>query len=237
MSDSPFAHLRRMDLWSTFAVYLLAGWSSVRKAPRLRVNHKVYFSWGQAVREVMAEECPELHQWWTTRHYRENLQPPEHIAAQQQAVITWIETTLNAQHATCPRCGGTRTYRIKGIRPKFKCDPCVTCFSILSGTPLAGMIRAELWVDFMKGVMDGESIHDLKRRSGLGMGGSTRWREQFLLLIEALGHPELLGWITWMRSRRHNEVSTFARQGAHLDKATRSIYPQGTRKGRFVSQK
>jgi hypothetical protein len=54
-------------------------------------------------------------------------------------------------------------------------------------------------------------------------------------LIEALGHPELLGWITWMRSRRHNEVASFVRQGGYLDKATRSIYPQGTRKGRFVS--
>ncbi|MHC8352940.1 transposase [Pseudomonas sp. RT4P38] len=237
LSDSPFAHMRRMDLWSTFAVYLLAGWSSVQIAPRLGVNHKVYFSWGQAVREVMAEECPELHQWWTTRHYRENLQPPEHIAAQQQAVITWIETMLNAQHATCPRCGGTRTYRIKGIRPKFKCDPCVTCFSILSGTPLVGMIRPELWIDFVKGVMDGQSIPDLKRRSGLGMGGSTRWREQFLLLIDQLGHPELLQWITWMRSRRNNEAVSFVRQGGHLDKATRSVYPQGTRKGRFVSKK
>jgi hypothetical protein len=99
------------------------------------------------------------------------------------------------------------------------------------------MIRPELWIDFVKGVMDGQSIPDLKRRSGLGMGGSTRWREQFLLLIEALGHPELLQWITWMRSRRNNEAVSFVRQGGYLNKATRSVYPQGTRKGRFVSQK
>ncbi|MDI3273000.1 hypothetical protein ACYZT3_01880 [Pseudomonas sp. MDT1-16] len=84
--------------------------------------------------------------------------------------------------------------------------------------------------------MDGQSIPDLKRRSGLGMGGSTRWREQFLLLIEKLGHRELLQWITWMRSRRNNEAVSFVRQGGHLDKATRSIYPQGTRKGRFVAR-
>ena len=57
LSDSPFANMRRMELWSTFAVYLLAGWSSVQIAPRLGINHKVYFSWGQAVRKVMAEEC------------------------------------------------------------------------------------------------------------------------------------------------------------------------------------
>jgi transposase-like protein len=237
LSDSPFANLHRMELWSTFAVYLLAGWSSGQIASRLGVNQKVYFSWGQAVQKVMAEEFPELHQWWTTRHYRENLQPPEHIAAQQQAVISWIETMFNAQHATCPRCGGEQTYRIKGIRPRFKCDRCVTCFSLLAGTPLVGMIRPELWVDFVKGVMDGQSIPDLKWRSGLGMGASTRWREQFLLLIEKLGRPELLQWITWMRSRRNNEAVSFVREGGHLDKATRSIFPQGTRKGRFVSQK
>ncbi|WP_159299187.1 transposase [Pseudomonas chlororaphis] len=234
MSDSPFSNMRRMDLWSTFAVYMLAGWSSAQTAPRLGMNHKVYFSWGQAVREVMADEFPDLHQWWTARHNRESLQPPEHIAVQQQAVIAWIETMLNAQHATCPKCGGTRTYRIKGIRPKFKCDPCITCFSILSTTPLAGMIRPELWVDFAKGVMDGQSIPDLKRRSGLGIGASTRWRAQFLLLIEELGHRELLQWIAWMRSRRNNEAVSFVRNGGHLDNSTRSIYPQGTRKGRFV---
>lgn len=214
-----------MELWWRFAVYLLAGWSSVQIAPRLGVNHKVYFSWGQAVREVMADECPDLHQWWTTRHDRESLQPPEHIATQQQAVITWIETTLSAQHAACPRCQGMQTYRIKGARPKFKCDPCVTCFSLLSGTPLSGMTRTELWVDFARGVMDGKSIPDLKRHSGLGIGGSTRWRAQFLLLIEGLGHMELLQWITWMRSRRNKEAVSFVRQGGHLDKAMRSIYP------------
>ena len=236
MSGSPFANMHQMERWSTFAVYLLAGWSSVQIASRMGVTPKVYFNWGRAVGEVMAQECPELHEWWTTRHYRENLQPPEHIAVQQQAVITWIETMLTARCATCPRCGGVRTYRIKGIRPKFKCDSCVTCFSILSGTPLVGMIRPDLWVDFVQGVMDGQSIPDLKRRSGLGMGASTRWREQFLLLIEVLGHAELLGWITWMRSRRNNEAVSFVRQGGYLDKATRSIYPQGMRTGKFVSR-
>lgn len=236
LSGSPFANMRRMDLWSTFAVYLLAGWSSVQIAPRLGVNHKVYFSWGKAVRHVMVDEYPDLYLWWTTRHDRENLQPPEHIAAQQQAVITWIETTLRAQHATCPRCQGTRTYRIKGDRPKFKCDPCVTCFSLLSGTALSGMIRTELWVHFVRGVMDGQSIPDLKRRSGLGIGASTRWRAQFLLLIEEQGHMELLQWITWMRSRRNREAVHFVRQGGHLDKVARSIYPQGARKGKFTDR-
>lgn len=234
LSCTPFANMHRMDLWPTFAVYLLAGWSSVKAAPRLGMNHKVYFSWGKAVREVMSDEFPDLHLWWTTRHKRESLSPPEHIATQQEAVIHWLETTLNAQHATCPKCEGTRTYRIKGIRPKFKCGPCVTCFSTLSTTPLTGMIRPDLWVDFAKGVMDGQSVHDLKRGSGLGMGGSTRWRTQFLLLIEELGHRELLLWIRWMRSRRINEIVGFGRDGGHLDKSTRSIYPQGNRTGRFV---
>lgn len=222
-----------MHLWSTFAVYLLAGWSSPKVASRLKINHKAYFSWGQAVREVMADEFPDLHQWWTTHHDRENLQPAEHIAAQQQAVITWIETTLSAQHATCPKCGGTPTYRFKGARPKFKCQRCITSFSLLAGTPLSGMLHPELWVDFVEGVMDGQSIPDLKRRSGLGMGASTRWRGQFLLLIEEQGHLELLQWIDWMRSRRNKEAVNFVRQGGHLDKATRSIYAQGARKGSF----
>ncbi|MEB0045795.1 MULTISPECIES: hypothetical protein [unclassified Pseudomonas] len=109
----------------------------------------------------------------------------------------------------------------------------MTCFCILSVTPLVGMIRTELWVDFVKGVMDGLSIQDLKRRSGLGMGASTRWREQFLLLIEQRGYQELLQWITWMRSRRNNETVRFVRNGGYLDQATCSIYPQGARKGRF----
>nr|WP_126359486.1 hypothetical protein [Pseudomonas fluorescens] len=60
-------------------------------------------------------------------------------------------------------------------------------------------------------------------------------RAKFLLLIEASGHTELLGWITWMRSRRNNEAVTFVRHGGHLDKASRSIYSQGSRKGRFGS--
>ncbi|WP_274381391.1 hypothetical protein [Pseudomonas cavernicola] len=36
-----------------------------------------------------------------------------------------------------------------------------------------------------------------------------------------------------MRSRRNKEAVNFVRQGGHLDKATRSIYAQGARKGSF----
>jgi transposase-like protein len=184
----------------------------------------------------MAEECPDLLQWWTTRQSRENIQPAEHIANQQKAVLHWIETILSTRQALCPKCGGTKTYRHQGLRPKFKCEPCVTCFSLLSGTPLSGMIRADLWTDFATGVMNGLSVPDLKRRSGLGIGGCTRWRVQFLLLIEWLGHQELLQWITWMRSRRNNEVVKLVLQGGHLDKGERSIFPQGRRTGKFKAR-
>jgi len=57
-----------------------------------------------------------------------------------------------------------------------------------------------------------------------------------LTLIEELGHPELLQWIIWMRSRRNNEAVNFVRQGGYLDKSERSIYPQGRRKGGFVAR-
>ncbi|EIK97143.1 hypothetical protein PMM47T1_08376 [Pseudomonas sp. M47T1] len=105
----------------------------------------------------------DLHEWWVTRHTRKILQPSDQIAAQQRAMIEWL--------------------------------------------------------DFLKRVMDGYGIPDLKKGSGIGMGAATRWRQQFLLLIESQGHTERLQWITWMRKRRNIEIQQYVREGGVVEKS------------------
>lgn len=237
LSGTPFSDMRYPERWSTFAVYMLAGWSSIQVATAMNTGFKVYYSWGAAVKNIMSEQYPDLHDWWVTRHSRENLRPSAQVAAQQQAMIKWLDHRLTAQNPPCPGCKLMPTYRFKGNRPRFQCQRCATSFSLFADTPLKGMIHCELWVDFLKRLMDGYSVHDLKMGSGIGMGAATRWRQQFLLLIEAENHAELLKWITWMRRRRSNEILQFVREGGVLERATRSVFPQGARTGGEITRK
>ncbi len=230
LTGTPFARLEHMQLWSTFAVYLLAGWPGTTAAPLIGISCNAFYRWVRGAREVMAQEFPELHRWWSARQDRQNLQPAEQIENQRQAVIGWLKSMLTIQTATCPNCGSTNTRLVEKSRPRptFQCcrRQCPSTFSLLAGTALAHLGHPELWVEFLQGVSDGLGGYDLKRRSGLCLRTSTQWRRRFLLLIEEQGHVELLQWIKWIRSRRHKEARQLSREGLRLDMAKRSVYLQ-----------
>ncbi|EIK97142.1 hypothetical protein PMM47T1_08371 [Pseudomonas sp. M47T1] len=48
----------RRDRWSTFALYMLAGWSSTQVSAAMTTGFKLYYSGGPVVDAVMGEHYP-----------------------------------------------------------------------------------------------------------------------------------------------------------------------------------
>lgn len=232
LTKSPFSGFGLMHLWPAYGQYLLAGWSIHNAAKALGVAPSTTSRWIKPLRAVMTKEFPALYHWWSARHDRTNLEPPPHIAAQAQAFLNGLEHLLTTQQADCPRCGSRDTQRVDEQRPNFYCSVCSSTLSLLRDTVLARLGYPEHWLGFAQGVINGETVVDLQRRTGLCVPACKRWQVRFLQMLEQQGHDDLIQWITWLRSRRVKEVGDFVREGGHMEAVTGSRY-SGDSKRRF----
>lgn len=101
---------------------------------------------------------------------------------------------------------------------------CWSTLSLLRGTLLSRLGYPEHWLGFAQGLINGESVVDLQRRTGLCGLACKRWQVRFTQMLEQQGHTELVQWITWLRSRRVKQVSDFVRDGGQLEAVKGSRY-------------
>lgn len=224
LSKTPFSRYGLMHLWSTYGQYLLAGWPMPTIAHYMGISPSSTWRWIKPCRAVMAKEFPALYRWWSARQDRTNLEPPAHIGAQAQAFLSGLEQLLTRRRAVCPKCGSPHMQRIDDRRPDFRCPGCWSTVSLLHGTLLSRLGHPEHWLGFAQGLINGESVVDLQRRTGLCGPACKRWQVRFIQMLEQQGHTELVQWITWLRSRRVKEVSDFVRDGGQLEAVAGSRY-------------
>jgi transposase-like protein len=230
LSKTPFSGYGLMHLWSTYGQYLLAGWPIRNIAKVMGISPSTTCRWIKPCRAVMAKEFPALYQWWSARQDRTNLEPPAHIAAQAQTFLNGLEQLLTTQRSVCSRCGSLEMRRVDERRPNFYCSGCSSTLSLLSGSLLSRLGYPEHWLGFAQGLINGESVVDLQRRTGLCGLSCKRWQVRFTQMLEEQGHTELVQWITWLRSRRVKEVSDFVRDGGQLEVVAGSRYSGGSKR-------
>jgi transposase-like protein len=230
LSKTPFSGYGLMHLWSTYAQYLLAGWSMPNIAQAMGISPGTTWRWTKPCRAVMTKEFPALYHWWSARQDRTNLEPPAHITTQAQAFLNGLEQLLTSQRAICSKCGSSRMQRIDGQRPDFRCLNCRSKLSLLRGTPLSRLAYPEHWLSFAQGLINGESAANLQRRTGLCGPACRRWQLRFTQMLEQQGHTELAQWILWLRSRRIKEVSDLVRDSRQLGAVAGSRYSAGTKR-------
>lgn len=230
LSKTPFTNYGLMHLWSTYGQYLLAGWPTPGIAQAMGISPSTTWRWIKPCRAVMAKEFPALYRWWSARQDRTNLEPPAHIAAQAKAFQSSLEHLLTTRHAVCSRCGSADTKRINERRPDFYCRGCSSTLSLLRGTLLSRLGYPEHWLTFAQGLINGESVTDLQRRTGLCERACKRWQVRFMLIFEQQGHADLAKWIKWLRSRRVKEVSDFVRDGGQLAAVKGSRYSANSKR-------
>lgn len=230
LTKTPFSNYGLMHLWSTYGQYFLAGWPVHNIAKALGISPSTTYRWIKPCRALMAKEFPALYQWWAARQDRTSLEPPAHIAAQAQAFLSGLTYVLTTQQAPCPRCGAAAMQRVNKRRPDFRCPGCNRTVSLIRGTLLARLNHPEHWLGFAQGLINGESVVDLQRRTGLCGMACKRWQVRFTQMLEQQGYAGLINWITWLRSRRVKEVADFVRGGGKLEVVSGSRYSAGSKR-------
>lgn len=87
---------------------------------------------------------------------------------------------------SCPHCGGQRPHRHghdRGVQ-RYRCCGCGKTFSALTGTPLARLRHRGKWLDYLDGMLDGQSVRKTADQLGVHRNTSFRWRHRFLHLAK-----------------------------------------------------
>ncbi|WP_313704756.1 IS1595 family transposase [Massilia sp.] len=82
----------------------------------------------------------------------------------------------------CPGCGGARHHRHgrdRGLQ-RYRCRACGKTFSALTGTPLARLRHRGLWLDYLEGMLEAQSVRVCAATLGVHRNTSFRWRHRFL---------------------------------------------------------
>lgn len=79
-----------------------------------------------------------------------------------------------------------------GLR-RYRCKTCKVSFNCLTGTPLAQLLKRELWVKNSQALIDGLSLRKTAARIGVHMETVFRWRHRFLKEPKTLKPNKLEG--------------------------------------------
>ena len=86
----------------------------------------------------------------------------------------------------CAYCACQRIHRHghdRGVQ-RYRCCACHRTFSALTGTPLARLRHRAKWLDYLDGMLEGQSVRKTADRIGVHRNTSFRWRHRFLHLAK-----------------------------------------------------
>jgi transposase-like protein len=88
-----------------------------------------------------------------------------------------------AEAAACPHCAArcmTKRGFDRGGLQRWHCRDCRRSFTALTGTPLAGLHKREVWLAYAKAMVEHASVRKAAKICGLDKSTSFRWRHRFL---------------------------------------------------------
>jgi transposase-like protein len=95
----------------------------------------------------------------------------------------------------CPRCGepgATRRGVANGLQ-RYGCGACGRTFNALTGTPLAGLRKKELWLKYSRALQDGLTLEKAAQQCAVHPSTAFRWRHRFLHGMSTWKAPVLTG--------------------------------------------
>ena len=82
----------------------------------------------------------------------------------------------------CPHCDGhtIQPWGHAGDLKRHRCKLCGRTFTALTGTPLAGLHKREVWLEYAAALLEQASVRRAAERCGIDKTTSFRWRHRFL---------------------------------------------------------
>lgn len=126
-------------------------------------------------------------------------------AAQETAAAQLLETLIGektisvSENRICLLCGASGVVKNghdeNGLQ-RFTCNKiegCGVTFNVLTGTPLARMRKKELFVSFVKSLLDCKSVSWVKEFVGISRLTAWRWRHRILDMLKGKPNDKLKG--------------------------------------------
>lgn len=98
-----------------------------------------------------------------------------------QQAIEILEAASSAG-PRCPHCDHehVQPWGQSNKLQRWRCRSCRITFNALTGTPLAGLRKRELWLEHGRGLVEGASLRNVAARCGVALSTSFRWRHRHL---------------------------------------------------------
>lgn len=104
------------------------------------------------------------------------------LAGSRADAVALIEARFSEGPA-CPHCGSSELKRnghANGLQ-RYKCrGECGRTFTALTGTPLSGLHKREVWLAYAKAMVERASVRKAAKACGIDKTTSFRWRHRFL---------------------------------------------------------
>ncbi|WP_337264540.1 MULTISPECIES: hypothetical protein [unclassified Serratia (in: enterobacteria)] len=224
-TGTPFSNTQYPELWGDYVRYRFSGLPLSKIAQKLGITDYACCFRDRIVKGIMQREYPTLYDWWQAHQERISREMTPEIEAQRAQFQAWLNTILTCERAACPTCGySSRREGRNRHRPWFFCNPCRKGFSLLTGTPLAGMLYTEIWASFVDHMISGDSMWQLQSQYHIGTGTLHRWRKSFLAMMADMGLDGLVEWAQWQRSRGYNEALKKRRSDESLPRPGKSRF-------------
>jgi transposase-like protein len=97
--------------------------------------------------------------------------------------------------APCPHCSHERVQpwgHSNGLQ-RWRCKSCRKTFNALTGTPLAGLRKREVWLEHGRALADGVSLRKVAERCDVALSTAFRWRHRHLKAPSEVQAPVLAG--------------------------------------------
>jgi transposase-like protein len=95
----------------------------------------------------------------------------------------------------CPHCGHehVQPWGESNDLHRWRCKGCRRTFNALTGTPLAGLRKRELWLEHGRALVDGVSLRKVAARCHVALSTAFRWRHRHLKAPKAVQPAVLQG--------------------------------------------
>jgi len=106
-----------------------------------------------------------------------------------------IAESRRSADAPCPHCSHAHVQpwgQSNGLQ-RWRCKSCRKTFNALTGTPLAGLRKRELWLEHGRALADGVSLRKVAERCEVALSTAFRWRHRHLEAPRDVQAPVLAG--------------------------------------------
>ncbi len=116
-----------------------------------------------------------------TSHQRLEIIDAINHSGDYKQLIDFFEKSF-ARNPHCPHCGKTLVIRCgsKSGLLRYKCKSCNKTFNSLTNTPFARLRKKELWISYLKTMLDSHSLRKAATRLNIDKNTAFKWRHRFL---------------------------------------------------------